>query len=103
MAQYDFSMLSAVEFELLARDLLQREFGLRLESFKSGRDQGIDLRLSYSKTKAMIVQCKHWSTDVGKLVRHLRVDELPKISLLNPKRYLLVTSLGLTQIGRAHV
>jgi hypothetical protein len=50
MPQYDFSQLSAYDFETLAAGLLQKEWGIRLEAFKSGRDQGIDLRYTCIET-----------------------------------------------------
>ena len=42
--QYDFQQLSPHDLETLVRDLLQAEWGVALESFKTGRDGGIDLR-----------------------------------------------------------
>ena len=44
MADYDFRTLSPHDFELLCRDLLQKSLGVRLESFTTGRDSGIDFR-----------------------------------------------------------
>ena len=41
---YDFKVLSPADFEDLTRDLLQQLWKVKLESFKTGRDQGIDLR-----------------------------------------------------------
>ncbi len=46
MARYDFKSLSPQDFEELTRDLLQAEWGVALEAFKTGRDRGIDLRYS---------------------------------------------------------
>lgn len=98
MPQYDFSTLSPHDFELLSRDLLQKDLGVRLEAFKSGRDKGIDVR--YSKPEdnsSVIVQCKHyWNSGIAKLTRILKKDEIPKVILLNPKRYILTTSLRLS-------
>ncbi|HEX2955523.1 MAG TPA: hypothetical protein VHO70_01755 [Chitinispirillaceae bacterium] len=37
------------DFELLVRDLLQKEFSLTFETFKSGKDQGIDIRFLPAK------------------------------------------------------
>jgi hypothetical protein len=48
MPNYNFETLSGNEFEILARDLLQEELNIVLESFKSGRDNGIDLRYALS-------------------------------------------------------
>ncbi len=54
-----------MQFEILARDLLQEELNIVLESFKSGRDNGIDLRYAPSKDNSLIVQCKHYSGKSG--------------------------------------
>jgi hypothetical protein len=59
MATYEFSRLSAYDFEELARDLLQEEWSVRLEAFTAGRDGGIDLRCLHEPEGTVIVQCKH--------------------------------------------
>jgi len=51
---YDFKLLSAYDFEILVRDLLQKHLGIFLQSFKSGRDQGIDLRYAPAKDQSFI-------------------------------------------------
>jgi hypothetical protein len=98
MAQYDFSSLSPHDFELLSRDLLQKEWGITLESFKSGRDRGIDLR--YAKPtdgSNLIVQCKHYlRSGFSKLKSVLANDEIPKVAKLKPSRYVLTTSVSLS-------
>ncbi|MCH8868245.1 MAG: restriction endonuclease, partial [Chloroflexi bacterium] len=96
---YDFKMLSSQDFEELTRDLLQKEWKVRLEAFKTGRDSGIDLRYSTieSQTETVIVQCKHYAVSgYDSLYRQLRTEELPKVKALSPERYVLVTSVGLT-------
>ena len=93
---YDFKRLSPADFEDLTRDLLQQHWGVTLESFKTGRDQGIDLRYLERPEHSTIVQCKHFAgSTVAKLVRQLQSKELPKVKRLNPSRYVLVTSLPL--------
>lgn len=94
---YDFSRLSSLDFEELTHDLLQAEWGVRLESFKTGRDNGIDLRSISADDGDTIVQCKEYSgSGLSALLSHLRSKELPKIRALAPARYVLVTSVGLT-------
>lgn len=44
MPNYNFKTLSPIDFECLIRDLFQEELKIRLESFKIGRGNGIDLR-----------------------------------------------------------
>jgi hypothetical protein len=98
MPNYDFSQLSPFDFEMLVHRLLEKEWGCRLEAFKSGRDRGIDLRYSrYRPVSTTIIQCKHYvSAGFAKLLSHLKKEEAPKVSALDPDRYLLVTSVGLT-------
>jgi hypothetical protein len=97
MSHYDFKALSSIDFENLVRDLLQKEFQVTLESFKSGRDRGIDLRYSPDTGRTLVVQCKHYAgTPYQKLLADLRKKELPKVDRLRPARYILATSVGLT-------
>lgn len=80
MPNYDFKSLSPVDFEVLVRDLLQEELNVRLESFRSGRDLGIDFRYSLDAGGEIIVQCKHYADSTfAKLLSDLRKRELPKI------------------------
>jgi len=95
MANYDFKQLSPHEFEQLTRDLIQERDGIILESFKSGRDSGIDFRYARANNKC-IVQCKHYAgTGFSGLMTELR-KEVHKAHKLNPTRYILVTSVGLS-------
>lgn len=97
MPNYDFKTLSPIDFEILVRDLLQEELKVRLESFKSGRDGGIDLRYCLSPDNALIIQCKHYAeSSFNALLSKIKNDELEKVRILKPNRYILVTSLGLT-------
>jgi hypothetical protein len=94
---YDFKQLSPADFEDLTRDLLQEEGKIRLESFKTGRDQGIDLRYAAIPGQSIIVQCKHYAgSTVAKLNQEIKTHELQKVVRLAPKRYILVTSLPLS-------
>lgn len=97
MANYDFKNLSPIDFEILARDLLQAELNLSLETFKAGRDGGIDFRYSQNSKATIIVQCKHYAeTGYSGLKSTLKREELPKIARIKPNRYILVTSVDLT-------
>lgn len=104
MPNYDFKSLSHSDFEDLTRDLLQKERNITLECFKSGRDQGIDLRyqgidLRFSRAleENLIVQCKHYAVSgYQKLYKHLQNEELEKVKKLNPSHYILATSVCLT-------
>lgn len=100
---YDFKSLSPHEFELLTQDLLQKELNITLEGFKSGKDQGIDLRYSKEVPNEIIIQCKHHAgSTYSNLIRDLK-DEIKKVEKLNPKRYIIVTSQGLTPTNKFEI
>ena len=46
MANYDFSTLNDRDLEELTRDLLSKVLNVNFQSFKPGKDKGIDLRYS---------------------------------------------------------
>lgn len=97
MADYDFTGLSPSDFESLSRDLLEPSLGVPLQSFVTGRDQGIDLRHAPVDGRDWIVQCKHFArSGFAKLKSHLKKKELPKINERRPSRYILATSVGLS-------
>ncbi|MBK9018590.1 MAG: restriction endonuclease [Sulfuritalea sp.] len=95
MADYDFHQLSPSDFEEMCRDLLEVDFGLKLESFKTGKDDGIDFRY-VALGVLVIVQCKHYQrTGLPGLLRDLR-KEVAKVRALSPTRYIVVTSVALS-------
>ena len=95
MPNYDFKQLSPHDFELLSRDLIQERDELILESFTTGRDSGIDFRYAQAEGNC-IVQCKHYAeTGFSGLLSSLK-KEAKKVLKLNPTRYILSTSVGLT-------
>ena len=102
MANYDFHQLSPHDLELLARDLLQAEWGITLESFKTGKDGGIDLRYATAQQQ-IIVQCKHYvRTGLTGLLRNLK-KEAEKVRLLQPDRYVLVASIPLSSTDKTAI
>ena len=95
MPNYDFLILQPDEFENLTRDLIQKKEKVFVESFTSGRDGGIDLRFaSVLDRRGTIIQAKRYK-DLSSLMSKLK-DEAEKVKLLNPSRYILSTSVGLT-------
>ncbi|WP_454880909.1 nSTAND3 domain-containing NTPase [Sphingobacterium detergens] len=93
MPEYSFLNLSPPEFENLTRDLLQKHLNLTLESFTSGRDNGIDLRYSAQKGKKIIIQCKRYK-DYTSLIGNLK-KEVKNVLKLVPDQYIISTSVGL--------
>ncbi|WP_332623820.1 restriction endonuclease [Klebsiella grimontii] len=97
MNDYNFNVLNDKEFEKLAIELIGNQENVQVERFTPGRDQGIDGRFYSPSVGSVIIQAKHYAgTGLGGLLRTLENDELPKIKKLNPSRYILVTSVGLT-------
>ncbi len=98
MNDYNFSTLNDKELELLSLDLLNEAFDWALKSFKSGKDGGIDLRYSTNtEDNEIIVQVKHLAGSKYAQLKHTLINsELPKVRKLNPRRYILVTSLALS-------
>jgi hypothetical protein len=96
---YDFHQLSPHDLELLVRDLLQAEWGVTIESFKAGRDGGVDLRFARGSHN-LIVQVKHYvKTGLPGLMRDLKV-EAAKVVALRPTRYVLATSVPLSPANK---
>lgn len=103
MKNYDFKTLSAYDFEQLARDLLSNHLNKYFHNFRSGRDGGIDLRYTKSSENEIIVQCKHYaSSKYSQLIIELS-NEKHKIDLLNPDRYIVFTSLALTNHNKNQI
>jgi hypothetical protein len=67
-----------------------------LENFKRGPDSGIDLRYCPNKDHSLIVQCKHYAESSFAQLRRVIKEELEKVKKLDPERYIVATSLGLT-------
>ena len=102
MSNYDFRQLSPHDFEQLARDLLQARDGIVFESFKNGRDLGIDFRHAHGQGN-IVVQCKHYvGTGLSGLIAHLK-NEVIKVEKLKPSCYILVTSVGLTPPNKLEI
>lgn len=92
---FDFKRLSSVDLEDLARDIFEKVLKVKLESFSAGPDHGIDVRYSSpDKENEIVIQCKH-SSNWNNLISNLK-KEVEKVKLLNPERYIVVTTLELT-------
>lgn len=101
MQNYDFQILQPNEFERLVRDLLQKKENVFVESFTHGRDDGIDLRYANCQGTKVIVQAKRYSS-YASLKSELK-KEVEKIKKLNPTRYILATSVGLTPANKDEI
>jgi len=104
LKEYDFNkLLSPLDFELLSRDLIQRELNITFESFKEGRDQGIDFKFStFISTNSIVLQCKNYKNDYAYFLRELK-KELEKVKKLNPQRYMITTSVNLSNANKEDI
>jgi hypothetical protein len=95
---YDFTTLSPDDFENLVGDLLSRDWKVRLEAFKPGKDKGIDLRntRAVKKSETTIIQCKRYAPHkFSDLLRAVKTEKR-KLDILKPERYVLATSVALS-------
>ncbi len=95
MTDYDFKSLSPYDFEVLVKDLLTEKLSVSLDSYKPGKDQGIDLRGYSSQDETIIVQCKHYASSTFSDLKSSFKGEISKVEKLKPDRYYLATSLSL--------
>lgn len=102
MATYNFNALNDKDFEELSRDLLQRKLGIFLESFKKGKDKGVDLKYSSNgNDNTVIVQAKHMlNSGFNKLFSILKNEEFDKVKNLAPRRYILTTTIALNKLEK---
>jgi len=98
MRNYDFLNLSAYEFENITRDLLQKKLGVFIESFASGRDTGIDLRIAKSNNCDIIIQAKRYQK-YSDLKCNLK-KEADKLTDKKIYRYILSTSVDLSPANK---
>ncbi len=99
---YDFHTLSPLDFEELVRDLLQADWGVRLESFGPGRDAGVDIRLLNGPNET-IIQAKHLLGSGYRALVRAAKEEREKAIALAPARYVLATSVSLTRVRKDEV
>jgi hypothetical protein len=103
MPNYDFRSLSPVDFEHFARDVLNADQGLRLQSYPSGRDQGIDLRQMDTDGTTTVVQCKHYVESSWSTFLRAVEKEGQRGKDLATDRYIFVTSRPLTAYQQGKV
>ena len=99
----NYADLSPHDFEILVRDLLQEEFGVRMESFPRGKDGGVDIRLHHGGVDSIIIQCKHSPGRTFAQVRSELEREARKIGSKFTCRYMLVTSASLTRANKKEI
>lgn len=102
--EYDFSKLNDREFETLGASIIEKVYNLKVETFKSGRDGGVDGRFWIGDKKEGIIQCKHYlSTPYPQLISKLKKEELAKVKKLNPSNYIFITSKNLSRNNKNEI
>lgn len=107
MTKFDFSTLNAFDFEELVCDLLNAEeqknkSNIKYQGFPNGPDMGVDLiHSTQNHLYRIIVQIKHFDQNNLSQLKHSlfkkrSLSDLQKVKKLNPMRYKLVTSMGLS-------
>ncbi|MRN54926.1 hypothetical protein [Paenibacillus monticola] len=103
MSNYDFHrLLEPMEFQEFARDIVQKRDGIFLESYKEGKDQGVDGGC-FNIDNTIILQAKRWKCDYRTLYRHLKNKEKDKVIKLNPDRYILGVSMDLSKENKEQI
>ena len=101
--EYFLSKLNDREFESLAGDIISKHLNLNVEKFKVGKDGGVDGRFWIGKNEG-ILQCKHyWKTGYQGLISKLKKEEVNKVKILNPHRYLFLTSVPLSRKNKKEI
>lgn len=105
MGNYNFSTLNDKDFEILVKDLLNAKFNLELQNFKPGKDKGVDLRYStQTNNNSIVVQAKHFrGSGYSKLKNTLKNEELKKVKDIMPDRYLVATSVPLSNMQKDEI
>ncbi|MEQ5206035.1 ATP-binding protein [Proteus sp. fly-1067] len=103
MNNYDFTRLNDKEFEDLVIDLISAENpNTQIERFMHGRDSGMDGRF-YKGSNNVIIQSKHYvKSNYPSLISNLKL-EAPKVTAINPSRYILAICQGLTNIRKIEI
>lgn len=105
MADYDFSTLNSTDLEELVCDLLNAtergKSAIHFRTFKEGKDRGIDILYSTRINQYQIVgQVKHYyRTGYEGMYNKLINEELKKVKILNPGKYIFATSVDLSVLN----
>ncbi|TRX71835.1 restriction endonuclease [Carboxylicivirga sp. M1479] len=102
--EYDFSKLNDREFEALGASVVGKVLNERIETFKPGRDGGVDGRFWIGAKKEGIIQCKHYiGTPYNILISKLKSEELAKVKKLEPAKYIFITSQKLSRLNKQEI
>ncbi|KIQ16437.1 hypothetical protein RT99_20410 [Flavobacterium sp. MEB061] len=102
--EFDLSKLNDREFEALGASIIEKILNIRVETFKAGKDGGVDGRFWIGNNKEGIIQCKHYvDTPYKTFISKLRSEEVAKVKNLNPKKYIFITSQKLSRLNKENI
>lgn len=102
MSNFTFQNLSPFDFEMLCKEIIEYKVNKEFEAFTIGRDGGTDLRCIDNNEK-IIVQCKHYEKTGYNGLKATLKNEKDSVTKLNPTRYILMTSVGLTPSNKDEI
>lgn len=104
MQDYNFDNLNDKEFETLVNDLLAKRENVEVDRFKAGKDGGVDGRFFTAGNHEVIIQSKHWlKSGISPLISQLKKEEVKKVRKIDPKRYIIATSLPLSLVNKKEI
>ena len=91
----NYANLSDVDFEDLAKDVMEQKLGIELQSFARGRDGGMDIVDDVDQC-GHLIQVKHYYKSNFSNLKSVLKKEVEKVNNIKPKQYYIFTSLSLT-------
>lgn len=102
MRTYNFNdKLDWNQFQKLACEIIQHREKLPFQTFRAGKDKGMD-GLWFCGEENIILQAKRYQ-NFSDLYKELKTAELTKVKKLNPRRYILVVSMELSETEYAKI
>lgn len=98
-----FDVLSDVEFEGVAADILAAELNRPVERFARGRDGGVDLRWKDGQMVVGIAQCKHYARSTFAHLLSAAQKEVDHARALASVDYRFVTSFDLSKTQKDQI
>lgn len=92
---YNFNNLSDFEFEILCKDIMEKELGISLHIFGKGRDGGIDLT-DDCINKNIVIQVKHYINSTFSNLKSSLQSEVNKVNIMKPKQYYICCARSLS-------
>lgn len=96
---YNLLELSSVDFENIICDLFQKSLNLKFETFKEGKDGGIDVLTRVDGRNHIVIQCKRYK-NYSDLKSNIKNSEQLKAKGIICDKYLLLTTVELSNANK---